>query len=446
MHHPLDQNWRLIQEHLRRAVPPAAYDLWLGQLEARDLVDQRLVLAAADERARWVADRFSRVLQTSAAAVLGPDVEVEVVGRSQVPRRSPERRCEPPKHGFQLNPDYTFGNFVIGEGNRLAHAAALAVAESPGQAYNPLFICGPPGVGKTHLLHSIAAYAQSFGGVSVRCVTADAFTSSFVRALHSGAIDRFKSDYRSTGMLLVDDVQFLQDKARTEEEFFHTFNALYEAGAQIVLTSDRPPANIDALEERLRERFAAGLVTQIAVPEFETRLTLLRKWARQEGARGVGEETLAVLASRFAGNVRSLRGALTHLVAMSSLQRRPLGLDMFESLVGDRARAAAEQPPPTVEQVQELTCRVFGLSREELVSASRTGRVAWPRQLAMYLAREHTGATTTAIGRAFGGRDHTTVLYAHRQASRRVAQDPRARAAALRLVESLRSPAGDRGD
>jgi len=436
---PIEQTWQQISAHLRREVPSGVFDLWLAELEPCDLTGERLLVAGDDHKAGWVADRFGPALRRGAAAVLGPNAQIEVVPRSQLaPGQAGPRRADAPAGGPALNPDYTFERFVIGEGNRLAHAAALAVAERPGHAYNPLFICGPPGVGKTHLLHSIASYARDHAGASVCCVTADWFTTAFVRALQTGSIDRFKAEHRSVDLLLVDDVQFLQDKRRTEEEFFHTFNALYESGSQLVFTSDRPPLDIDALERRLKERFASGLVADVAAPDFDTRLTILRKWALQEGYTALPRTVMERLAERVTGNVRALQGALARLVAVASLHGDRLDEDLLERvLAAGRTRPVA----PSVRTIQDATCRCFDLTRDELISSARSARVAWPRQLAMYLAREHTNATLPAIGRQFGGRDHSTVLYAWRKARGRIANDPAAGDAAARLLDQIHSKA-----
>ena len=284
-----------------------------------------LVVEAPDAIRPWVGDRFARLLRACAEAVLGPGVRVELVAPGA---GAPPTGPAPPPQGAVIaagsafNPRFTFDQFVIGDANRLAHAAALAVAEMPGLAYNPLFICGPPGLGKTHLLHSIANYVREHGdGLSVRYTTAEAFTNHFVGALHSGAIEAFKAAYRDVDVLLVDDVQFLQSKARTEQEFFHTFNALHGAGAQLVLTSDRLPRDIDALEDRLRERFEAGLVTDVRPPDAATRLTILRKRVQQDELE-LDDQALEPIAARVETNLRALEGALIRVVAFGSLTGR----------------------------------------------------------------------------------------------------------------------------
>ena len=324
--------------------------------------------------------------------------------------------------GEALNPRLTFDQFVIGDSNRLAHAAALAVAEMPGLAYNPLFICGPPGLGKTHLLHSIANYVTAFGGgLTALYTTVEAFTDHFVRALQRGGLDAFKAAYRGVDVLLVDDVQFLQSKAKTEQEFFHTFNALHQAGAQLVLTSDRLPRDMDALEERLRERFEAGLVCDVRPAERATRLTILRKRVAQDGVGDVDPAALELIADRVTANIRALEGALIRVIAFGSLTGRPVTVELADEVL---AGLYPQLKPRrrTVREIQEQTCAAFGVSMDDLLSASRAQPVAWPRQVAMYLSRELTDATLPAIGRAFG-KNHTTVMHACRRTAERIAAD-----------------------
>jgi chromosomal replication initiator protein len=443
-----DHIWSAIQDKLRQAVPADMYDVWLAPLRAVGVEDGVLVVEAPRELRAWVAERFARVLQASVAAVLGPEVTLDVrsgasdrrVAHAPVgPRETPTSRV-PEHHG--INANLTFEQFVIGDANRFAHAAALAVAELPGHAYNPLFVYGPPGVGKTHLLHSIGNYVLAYGGgLSVRYTTVETFTNQFLAALQRGDMDRFKGSYRHADVLLIDDIQFLASKAKTEEEFFHTFNALHDLGSQLVLTSDRLPRDLNALEDRLRERFEAGLVTAIEPPDLSTRVAVLRKRAQHDGVVLADDGVLPLLADRAPRSVRALEGALIRVVAYASLTGRPLTTALAAKVLDDlypvRAGQAGDPPPLTVETIQDITADAFGLTRDELLSASRAARLAWPRQVAMYLAREHTGETLPAIGARFAGRNHTTVLHACRRTAQRIAADPDAFDFVRRLTERL---------
>jgi len=428
----LARDWALIRTQLRSAVSDSTFEIWLAPLQPRALNGDTLVLAAPDEICGWVTARFAHVLQACAAAVLGPAATVDVVAPdapvdalAAAPTPGPRAR-----DGSSLHPKLTFDQFVIGHSNHFAHAAALAVAELPGQAYNPLFLYGPPGLGKTHLLHAIGNYISANGrGLRVRCTTAERFTNDFVAALQAHDIDDFKARFRHTDVLLIDDVQFLQRKAKTEEEFFHTFNALYETGSQLVLTCDRLPADMSALEARLLERFQAGLVAELLAPDLATRLAILRKRVQHDAIDLADESALYAIARRITSNARALEGALIRVVAYHSLTGRPIDAALAdEVLAGLYPCSVAPRQTPTIERVQELACEAFDVSRDELLSAGRTARLAWARQVAMYLAREHTGATLPAIGERFGGRNHTTVLYACRRAGQRLAGDPDAQA------------------
>jgi chromosomal replication initiator protein len=423
-------SWNRIRSELRQAVTDATWNLWLEPLQLRELVGEVLLVEAPDNVRSFVGDRFGRLLQACAAAVLGPDARIELVGPGA------HSSAETPVAAAAEHPRMTFDQFVIGEANRLAHAAALAVAELPGLAYNPLFICGSPGLGKTHLLHSIANYVRAYGeGTTVRYTTAEAFTSRFVGASRGDGMRAFKEDFREVGVLLVDDVQFLQQKAKTEEEFFHTFNQLHAAGAQIVLTSDRPPRDLEALEDRLRARFESGLVTELAPPDAATRMTILRKRVLQDGLGDVDEAALELIAARVDDSVRALEGALIRVVAFASLTGREvtheLAAEVLAGLYPDlRPRKR------TVLEIQQATCDEFGISLDDLRSTSRAAGIAWARQVAMYLSRELTDATLPAIGRAFE-RNHTTVMHACRKTAERMSADPSAFDAVKRLTQEL---------
>ncbi len=474
----LEHIWSRVQAELALAVDESTYRIWLKALRVRELSGdgERLLVEAPPQACGWIRARFGRALQSCAAAVIGPNVVLELVsshdtddsgtqatissgssrarggGRGEHRRQSRAHHApdtapaEPdggPRGGPLGNPKLSFDQFVIGDSNRLAHAAALTVAELPAQAYNPLFICGPPGVGKTHLLSSIAGLLLAHNpGLAVRATTGEAFTNEFLLALSDGQTEGFKTSFRQVDVLLLDDVQFLERKTKTEEEFFHTFNALYDAGRQIVLTSDRPPHNLQALEDRLRERFEAGLVADIKLPELATRLAILRKRAHHDHIDLADPLALQLIAERVTLNVRALEGALIRIVAFSSLTGRPLTVELAREVLDNLypvTRQLEDRCPRSVAEIQAAACEHFGLSSEELLSSARTARIAWPRQVAMYLARELTSESLPSIGRHFGGRDHTTVLHAWRRTTTRIATDDVSREAVEKLSNQLSS-------
>ena len=453
MNAELEHIWSRIISGLAEAVEEPVFRIWLEPLSPVELQGTKLTIAAPPQTCAWVRERFGRALQAAVAAALGPEATVYVVtaeerstGGHHAVRSSHERHqaVAPPERVAAINPKLTFDQFVIGDSNRLAHAAALTVAEMPAQAYNPLFVCGPPGVGKTHLLRSIEAYVLAHSpGLQVRSTTGEAFTNDFRQALTSSRIDAFKADFRHVDVLLIDDVQFLERKTKTVEEFFHTFNALYEAGSQIVLSSDRPPRDLQALEDRLRERFQAGLVADIGAPDFSTRLAILRKRAHHDGLQGIDGRTLETIARRISVNVRALEGALIRVVAYSSLTGRPLN----DELATEVLDSLYPHEPPTgrsIENIKAVVSEQFGITADELVSPTRAARVSLPRQLAMYLARELTEESLPSIGREFGGRDHTTVLHALRRTEQRIADDPAYRTRAQALFTLLGGASDDR--
>jgi chromosomal replication initiator protein len=472
----LEHIWTHVQAELALSVEESTYRLWLEPLRLRELSGEHLLIEAPPQARCWIRDRFGRILRDGVAKVLGPNTTVELIAGdrsgatgsdalsagTRLPTASPSQASfpasrsrghgdtgHPAEHhrssraGPLGNPKLTFDQFVIGDCNRLAHAAALTVAEMPAQAYNPLFICGPPGVGKTHLLSSIATLLLAHSpGLTVRCTTGEAFTNEFLGALGGGQTENFKTRFRHVDVLLLDDVQFLERKAKTEEEFFHTFNALHDGGRQIVLTSDRPPHDLQALEDRLRERFEAGLVADIQPPELTTRLAILRKRANHDGVELADDLALTVIAERIESNVRALEGALIRVVAFSSLTGRPLTSELAHEVLNNlypRTLQTGKPGPRTIAEIQAAVGAHFGLSSEELLSSARTARIAWPRQVAMYLSRELTSESLPSIGRHFGGRDHTTVLHAWRRTSARMSSDELAREAVEKLCRTLGS-------
>jgi chromosomal replication initiator protein len=400
-----------------------AYSLWLASLEVASWDGRVLRLTAPAGKHRWMAKRFAGIVERTASSVIGSELRVEfrAPGSRSGPREL-QTSFSAPAPG--LNPRYSFDQFVIGESNQLAHAAALAVAEAPGQAYNPLFLYAPPGLGKTHLLHAIGNYLKAFvSDATVRYTTAETFTNHFLNALSSRSIEAFKHAYRTADVLLIDDVQFLASKARTEEEFFHTFNALYERGRQLVVTCDRLPQQLTAVEQRLRERFEAGLVAEICPPDFRTRRTILRKRAQVDRIALADPDVLDLVATHVTTNVRALEGALVRLVAFNSLTERPIDRELASKALSVLQPCRAEQAKPSIAAIQAAVAGHFKLSVDDMVSPARSARLAVPRQIAMYLAREVATGSLHEIGTAFGGRNHTTVVHACAQVSRRAATD-----------------------
>jgi chromosomal replication initiator protein len=425
--------WREIQRELAASVPEDTYRLWFSPLSPVSRRGATLYVTGPPRVIRWVGRRYLGLLRSAVARSVDGIREVEFVAPDAAP--GPTRAQEEAASRVALNPDYTFDRFVIGPGNQLAHAAALAVAEAPGEAYNPLFLHGPPGLGKTHLLGSIANYLNRHSPqLTVHYTTAESFTNEFVSSLQGSAIDTFKERYRRSDVLLIDDVQFLQGKARTADEFFHTFNALYEGGAQLVLTADRVPAELKDLADRLRDRFEWGLTVPLAPPDLATRLVFLGNLAREQ-TEPLPPDALRALASKTSPNLRVLKGALTRVVAISSLTSSAITTASIENALPAETIAAPAPKGLDARQVQEAVAARLELSVDDLLSPSRTAPVARARQLAMYLTRELTDLSLPAIAHAFNRRDHTTVLHAIRRVERSALED----ASVSRTLEELTS-------
>jgi chromosomal replication initiator protein len=447
-HLELTPAWRELRTQLRGLVGDTAYDIWLSPIEVADWDGRVVVLQAPAATQAWVATRFGRMLERSIRGVFGSAVQVAFAAPTTQSRTAvaTDRAPEPigPSGPPSFNPRWSFDQFIIGRGNRLAHAAALAVAELPGQAYNPLFLYAPSGLGKTHLLHAIGNYVLAFGGgATVRYTTVESFTNHFLTALHQRSVDRFKHAYRNADVLLIDDVQFLASKAKTEEEFFHTFNTLYETGRQLVLTCDRLPRQLTGIEERLRERFESGLVAEITPPDFATRLTILRKRAALDQIPPADPTVLELIADRVTDNVRALEGVLIRIVAQHSLTGHPIDVELARSVL-DEVCPSARPTGPSLIQIQAGVASFYEVSVEELVSATRKARIAWARQVAIHLARDLTQASLNEIGGAFGGRNHATVLHACRRVSDRLAGDPHLAGEVSEIRASLAAGHADR--
>ncbi len=434
------QLWSDVREDLRDCLPASTFALWLDPLRAAAVRGGVLYLSAPDGIRDWVGRRYAGLLSSRVERRADGIREVAIVADASV-----ETRIAGPcgRAGVdELNSDYTFERFVIGAANRLAQGAALSVAEAPNEAYNPLFVCGPPGLGKTHLLVAIANYlGQHSPDVTVRYTTAECFTNEFVTALQAAGAEAFKERYRDIDVLLVDDVQFLEGKQRTEEEFFHTFNALYESGSQIVLSADRMPTELLQLADRLRDRFEWGMLAHLGPPDLPTRLTILRRLVVESEVAAVDDPALIEIARRSPANVRQLEGALTRVIAFASLMDEPLGTNLVSSVLpGD----GAEHPPaqaPTAALIQEAVSARLEIGRDLLCGPSRRPHVVQARHIAMYLCRELTSLSLPQIGAAFGGRDHSTVLHALRRVGDALDHDPVLRRSVDDLLANLHTPA-----
>ncbi len=429
--------WRSIREDLRASLPDSTFRLWLEPLRIAAARGSTLYLTGPPKVRSWAERRYAELLRRTVAAH-APYSELRFV------EGSAGREGAGRAHSAPLNPDLTFERFVIGPGNRLAHAAALAVAEAPGQAYNPLFLHGPPGLGKTHLLGAIAHYLRVHSPqLRVLYTTAESFTNAFVAALQTSEMEPFKDLYRSTDVLLIDDVQFLEGKARTADELFHTFNALYESGAQIVLSADRLPSELSELATRLRDRFDWGLVTELLAPDELTRLTFLNRLSREEQIDPAEPEALNAIARHATENLRLLRGALTRVVAVSSLTDAPITRGLVEDALPGAVAAKPLSRSISVESIQTTVCGRLGVNRDELLSPSRKGEVVEARQLAMYLARRLTDLSLPRIAREFKRRDHTTVMHALKRVESRLQTEPALSQTLEQLSSSLCAPADD---
>lgn len=454
----LDEVWDQVLERLRGALNGATYQLTFERARALGFIDGRFRIGVETEFARgWIVQRYDSLVRDALFEVLGHDVTVtvEVVSPLVVEGPAPAAMAAPvpPPRPAQAAPSatndisarlqgrFTFDAFVIGPSNRFAHAAALAVAETPARAYNPLFIYGGVGLGKTHLLHAIGHYtAENHPGLSVRYVSVETFTNEFINALRDGGIRSFKDRYRSTDILLIDDIQMLEGREQTQEEFFHTFNALQEHGKQIVISSDRPPSAIKTLEDRLRSRFEMGLITDVQPPALELRIAILRKRVMTDGYQIRDPEVLSFIAARVSTNVRQLEGALIRVVAHSSISGKPVTVELAQDVLTDLFPDGSGVV--RIDVIQEAVARHYSISLDELVGEKRTKRIVVPRQVAMYLSRELTDSSLPVIGRAFGGRDHTTVIYAVQKVAAQMADEGSIYEAVQTLTSSLTGRGG----
>ena len=443
----LDQIWDAIREELRRETPDFKFHIWLEPLELAGVRARTLYVRAPDHIRTSVAERYLPLLRRAAVKRFDERAVVEIVDAGwTAPAHPAPGRAEAAGRsaGGRLNPKYTFDQFVIGEGNRFAHAAALAVAELPAQAYNPLFLHGPPGIGKTHLLHAIGNYVRRYGvGLKVRYATIEEFTSEFVEAVRGKRTAGFKESFRGADVVLIDDVQFLAGRAKTREEFFHTFNVLLDSGRQLVMSSDRSPEELPELEARLTERFRSGLVVELETPAMEVRRAILVTRARLDGI-DVPPDVIDEIAHQVASSVRALEGALIRVVAYASLKGETPTPEVARHVLRRLGQTAAHESCGLAE-ILDAAAQEFGVEREALLARDRRPPVAVARQVAMYLARELTSHSLPEIGRGIGNRNHTTVLHAVNRVRVAIRTDPTVRSAVDNLRRQLDRSAGSRG-
>jgi chromosomal replication initiator protein len=424
------QVWRAALGELQVSLSPANYETWLRDTRLVEVDDQRFKIAVPNGFAKdWLETRYRSLISQTLARVVGYSVQVEfvVVGAdaqeqaattaaaaAQPVRLEPTRVGAPegPAGGATyLNARYTFSNFIVGSANRLAHAASLSVAERPGHAYNPLFLYGGVGLGKTHLMHAIGnTVAAKFPRKRVLYATSEKFTNEFITSIQQGRIDEFRARYRRIDLLLIDDIQFIADKERTQEEFFHTFNTIHEDGKQIVLSSDRPPKAILTLEERLRSRFEWGLIADLTAPDLETRIAILRAKA-EEQATPIASDVVEFIARKVVSNIRELEGALNRIVAYANMNASPVTIELAQAVLSN-VLYNPKKRQVTPERIAQTVSEYYGVGLDALKGQKRERTIVMPRQIAMFLMREETDVSLLRIGAELGGRDHSTVLHA----------------------------------
>jgi chromosomal replication initiator protein len=414
--------WESTLPILKEELSTATYCSYIEDLKVVDLRDRLLILETDEEFVKkMLTDRYAQTIEDALYRAGGREYKIKVVmpGEMEVPSARQEDETS-----TSINPKYTFDTFIIGSSNKFAHAAAVAVAQNPGKRYNPLFIYGDVGLGKTHLLHAVGnAIADATPTASIMYVTSEKFTNELIFAIRNDKNEEFRKKYRSVDVLMVDDIQFLSNKEGTQEEFFHTFNALYEHQKQIIISSDKPPREIPALEERLCSRFGWGLVADIQKPDYETRIAILEKKAITENMQVPGD-VLRFIAEHTQTNIRELEGSLTRVMAHSELRGVPVSVELAAEALKDSLTAAPEKPVIDIPYIQSVVTKHFKLSPGDLSSKRRSAEVVTPRQIAMYLCRTLTDASLEKIGECFGGRHYSTVIHAVDKVTEDIAKDP----------------------
>jgi chromosomal replication initiator protein len=425
--------WQAALSNIEKKISKPSFETWFKSTKAQSLQGDQLVINVPNEFARdWLEERYSDLITEILYDITGESLTAKFIIPQDQPEEEQELRTPPKKikkdddhNDFPtsvLIPKYTFDTFVIGSGNRFAHAASLAVAEAPAKAYNPLFIYGGVGLGKTHLMHAIGHYVLEHNPTAkVVYLSSEKFTNEFINSIRDNRAESFRNKYRNVDVLLIDDIQFLAGKESTQEEFFHTFNSLHEESKQIVISSDRPPREIPTLEDRLRSRFEWGLITDITPPDLETRIAILRKKAKADGL-DIPNEVMLYIANQIDSNIRELEGALIRVVAYSSLINKDINADLAAEALKDII-PSSKPKVITIHEIQKVVGEHYNVKLEDFKAKKRTKSVAFPRQIAMYLSRELTDYSLPKIGEEFGGRDHTTVIHAHEKISKLLQTD-----------------------
>jgi len=437
-----------------------SFETWLKATKPIALFDNTMIIGVPNDFARdWLEDRYTDSIKQAIKEVLKqdinlkfiipqnaenadfipePEIEQIAITTEQIEHKENKENHLDEYNSTPLNPKYTFDTFVVGNSNRFAHAASLAVAEAPARAYNPLFIYGGVGLGKTHLMQAIGHYVlEQNHKMKVVYISSETFTNELINSIKDDKTVQFRNKYRHVDVLLIDDIQFLANKERTQEEFFHTFNALHEANKQIIISSDRPPKEIPTLEDRLRSRFEWGLITDIQAPDFETRIAILRKKAETDNL-SIPDEVIVDIAKKIQSNIRELEGALIRIVAFASINHREINLELAQEVLKDimpsnRARNIS------IAFIQQVVAEHFNLKVEDFKAKKRTRNLSYPRQIAMYIAREITDNSLPKIGEEFGGRDHTTVIHAYEKIKEALKKDPSLETTIKQINEKLQN-------
>lgn len=428
----LEETWTKTIEAIGAKVGSQTFDLWFRPIKLIELQDQQILLEVPNKFFKeWIEDHFPGLIPETIEKIINKKnvaVKFKVVEKTEDPvlrkmeTKQENRRAKLANRGIFLNPKFTFESFVVGASNQFAHAAARAVADAPGKAYNPLFIYGGVGLGKTHLMNAIGnRIVDKQSNIKLMYAPAEQFTNEFVYSMRNDKMDEFKAKYRSLDVIIIDDIQFIAGKSGTQEELFHTFNALYDAHKQIIFSSDRPPKDISPITERLRSRFGMGLIADIQIPDVETKMAILGKKSDLEGIQ-MPEDVSYFLASKIKSNIRDLEACMIRLGAHSSLTGKTITVDMAKEVLKDLIQE--EEKALTVDYVQKQVCEYYGLKVQDIKAKKRTRDIAFPRQIAMYLSKALTESSLSEIGKNFGGKDHSTVIHACKLIEERRQKDP----------------------